>query len=126
MAVTVTFTDNFDEVMHLLDTAKRRALAVIGATVQEDAVKNSPKRTGALQESWTVEVNDEESWVKIGVPLEALPKGKKTPNYERDNYAKYVESGTSKMAGRHMLRNAVNDNLSQFPGVVKSEMENVW
>lgn len=124
MAVTVTFTNNFDEVMDQLETAKSRALAVIGATIQEDAIKNSPKRTGALQGSWTVEVNDDESWVKIGVPLDALPKGKKNADYERDNYAKYVESGTRKMAGRHMLRNAVNDNISQFPGIVKKEMKN--
>lgn len=124
MAVTVTFTDNLDKVMSLLETAKSRALAVIGATVQEDAIKNSPKRTGALQGSWTVEVNDDESWVKIGVPLDALPKGKENADYERDNYAKYVEAGTRKMAGRHMLRNAVNDNISQFPGIVKKEMKN--
>lgn len=124
MAVTVTFTNNFDEVMDQLETAKSRALAVIGATVQEDAIKNSPKRTGALQGSWTVEVNDEESWVKIGVPLDALPKGKENADYERENYAKYVEAGTCKMAGRHMLRNAVNDNISQFPGIVKKEMKN--
>ena len=114
--VTVTFTDNFAEVMELLTTAKSRALAVIGGTVQEDAIKNSPKRTGALQGSWTVEVNDSESWVKIGVPEDAL----------EGNYAKYVESGTSKMAGQHMLRRAVVDNQGQFPGLVKSEMQNVW
>lgn len=125
MAVTVTFTDNFDKVMDLFETAKSRALAVIGATIQEDAIKNSPKRTGALQGSWTVEVNDNESWVKIGVPLDALPKGKKDVDYERANYAKYVEAGTRKMAGHHMLRNAVNDNISQFPGIVKKEMKNV-
>lgn len=124
MAIIVTFKDNLPEVLDKLTTAKSRALATIGAVVQEDAVKNSPKRTGALQESWTVEVNDDESWVKIGVPLDALPKGKENADYERENYAKYVEAGTRKMAGRHMLRNAVNDNISQFPGIVKKEMKN--
>lgn len=115
MAVTVKFADNFDEVMHLFETAKSRALAVIGGTVQEDAIKNSPKRTGALQKSWTVEVNDEESWVKIGVPLDALER----------NYAKYVENGTRKQPARHMLRNAVTSNQGQFPEIVKIEMKNV-
>lgn len=119
--VEVTFTDNFAEVKNLFETAKSRALATIGATVQEDAIKNSPKRTGALQRSWTVEVNENESWVKIGVPVDALPEGK-----DGENYAKFVESGTSKMAGQHMLRRAVTDNQSQFSEIVKAELENVW
>lgn len=126
MGITVTFTDNLPEVMDQFNTAKSRALAVIGGTVKEDAKKNSPVRTGALRDSWTVEVNEDESWVKIGVPLEALPKGEPSNDYERDNYAKYVESGTSKMAGQHMLRRAVLDNQGQFPGIVKTEMKNVW
>lgn len=119
MAVTVTFKDNFDEVKDLFDTAKSRALAVIGSTVQEDAIKNSPKRTGALQGSWIVEVNDGESWVKIGVPKDALPVGKKGANY-----APFVELGTSKMVGRHMLKNSVEANTPQFPQIVKTEMQN--
>lgn len=119
MAVTITFTDNLDEVMHLFETAKSRALAEIGATVQEDAIKNSPKRTGALQGSWAVEVNEGESWVKIGVPLDALPKGKKG-----ENYAKFVELGTSRQAPRHMLRNAVEGNRGEFEGIAEVEFRN--
>lgn len=116
MAVTVTFRDNFDEVMHLFNTAKSRALAEIGGTVQEDAIKNSPKRTGALQSSWTVEVNEDEGSVSIGVPDGALD----------GDYAKYVESGTSKQPARHMLRNSVEENTTQFPQIAKAEFENIW
>ena len=121
MAVTVTFTDNFEEVAKLFDTAKSHALAIIGATVQEDAIKNSPKRTGALQRSWAVEVNDDESWVKIGVPEDALPVGK-----DGANYAGYVENGTSKMTGQHMLRNAVTENVQQFKEITSTEFQNVF
>lgn len=111
MAIEVTFKDNLDEVLDQLETARARALAVIGATVQEDAVKNSPKRTGALQQSWTVDVDEGDSSVTIGVPMDALD----------GNYAKYVEMGTSKMAPHHMLRTAVDANIGNFPGVVETE-----
>lgn len=113
MAIEVSFRDNLDEVLDQLTTAKARALAVIGATVQEDAVKNSPKRTGALQQSWTVDVDEGDSSVTIGVPMDALER----------NYAKYVEMGTSKMAPRHMLRTAVDSNIGKFPGIVQTEFE---
>lgn len=113
MAVEVSFRDNLDQVLDQLTTAKARALAVIGATVQEDAVKNSPKRTGALQQSWTVDVDEGDSSVSIGVPVDALD----------GNYAKFVENGTSKMAPHHMLRTAVVSNIGKFPGIVQSEMK---
>lgn len=113
MAIEVSFRDNLDEVLDQLTSAKARALAVIGATVQEDAVKNSPKRTGALQQSWTVDVNEGDSSVSIGVPVDALD----------GNYAKYVEMGTSKMAPHHMLRTAVDSNIGNFPGIVQTEFE---
>ena len=115
MAVTVTITDNLDEVMGELSTALSRALAEIGLTVREDAAKGSPVRTGALRDSFVAEVNESEKWVKIGVPVDAL----------KGNYAKYVELGTSKgQIPRHMLSNAVNVNRDQFPNIVKTEMEN--
>lgn len=112
MAIEVTFKDNLDEVLDQLETAKARALAVIGATVQEDAVKNSPKRTGALQQSWTVDVDEGDSSVIIGVPMDELD----------GNYAKYVEMGTSRQAPQHMLRTAVEANISNFPGIIESEL----
>lgn len=114
MAIQVSFRDNLDEVLDQLETAKSRALAVIGATVQEDAIKNSPKRTGALQQSWTVDVDEGDSSVTIGVPVDALD----------GNYAKYVELGTSRQAPQHMLRTAVESNIDNFPGIIKTEFTN--
>lgn len=115
MAVEVTFTDNLDEVLHLFKSAKSRALLDIGVTVEDDARDNSPRRTGDLQKSWTVEVNEGESYVKIGVPLGAL----------EDDYAKYQELGTRKgVPARHMLRNAVQNNIGQFPGIAETHFHN--
>lgn len=115
MAVEVTIKDNLQEVLHLFESAKSKALLTIGETVREDAIKNSPKRTGALQQNWVSEINESQSYVKIGVPMDAL----------KGNYAKYVELGTSKgQIPRHMLQTAVNANRGQFPEIVKVEMKN--
>ena len=115
MAVEVTFTDNLDEVLHLFESAKSKALLDIGVTVQGAAGENSPVRTGALKSSWTVEVNEGESYVKIGVPVGAL----------KGDYAKYQELGTSRgIQGKHMLRNAVESNASYFPGIAETHFHN--
>ena len=115
MAVEVTITDNVDEVLHLFETALSKALLDIGLTVQADAAQNSPVRTGALRDSWTVEVNEGESWVKIGVPLDKL----------EGNYAKYQELGTSRgIKPKHMLRNAVENNKGEFRGIAETHFKN--
>lgn len=120
MAVKVTFNSNLDEVLHLFESAKAKTLLDIGVTVQGKAAEGSPVRTGDLRDSWTVEVDEEESYVAIGVPLKALPKGRKG-----ENYAKFVELGTSRgQIPRHMLRNAVNDSKDEFPNIAKINFKN--
>ena len=115
MAVEVTITDNVDEVLHLFETALSKALLDIGLTVQADAAENSPVRTGALRGSWTVEVNEGESWVKIGIPLDKL----------EGNYGKYQELGTSRgIKPKHMLRNAVENNKGEFKNIAETEFKN--
>jgi len=115
MAVTITVTDNLDEVLHLFDTATSKILAEIGMTVREDAANNSPVRTGELRKNFVFQVNDGEKWVKIGVPMDAL----------KGNYAKYVELGTSRgQIPRHMLGNAVNANRGSFEGIAMVELKN--
>ena len=115
MAVSVTITDNVDEVLGLFETALSKALLDIGLTVQADAAENSPVRTGALRGSWAAEVNEGESCVKIGVPLNALD----------GNYAKYQELGTSRgIKPKHMLRNAVENNKGKFKGIAEMHFKN--
>ena len=113
MAV-ITFKDNSAEFLAALNTANGRILTMAGDMIRTDAVKNSPKRTGALQQSWIVEVDTDAQTVTIGVPVDALER----------NYAKYVETGTSKMAGHHMLTNAVNENIGKFQGLALTEYKN--
>lgn len=115
MAVEVTITDNVDEVLDLFESVLSKALLDIGLTVQADAAENSPVRTGALRDSWTVEVNEGESWVKIGIPLDKL----------EGNYGKYQELGTSRgIKPKHMLRNAVEDNKSEFKNIAETHFKN--
>lgn len=122
--VSVTLETHLPDVLAKLETARGRALMDIGRIVHEDVVKNSPKQTGALQQSWELKVDEGEGSVTIGVPLTALPRDRETSNYQRDNYAKYVEVGTSKMTGRHMLRHAVTDNIDQFENVTRKDFKN--
>jgi HK97 gp10 family phage protein len=111
---TVIFNSNLDEVLELLQPAKAKTLAEIGVVVQASAAENSPVRTGNLRRSWTVEVDEASSCVSIGVPKEEL----------EGNYAVYVENGTSKQKAHHMLRNAVEQNKNQFPGIAETEFKN--
>lgn len=115
MAVKVTFNSNLDEVIDLFESAKSKCLLDIGVTVQKDAASNSPVRTGALRGSWTVDVDEDDSSVSIGVPLDALD----------GNYAKYQELGTSRgVPARHMLRNAVEDNKGNFKQITEATFKN--
>lgn len=115
MAVKVTFNSNLDEIIDLFESAKSKCLLKIGVTVQADAASNSPVRTGALRDSWTVKVDEDDSSVSIGVPMDALD----------GNYAKYQELGTSRgVPARHMLRNAVEDNKNNFKQIAETEFKN--
>lgn len=115
MAVEVVFNSNLDEVLDKLQSATAQALLDIGVTVQADAAENSPVRTGDLRRAWTVAINEEEKYVKIGIPLDALD----------GNYAKYQELGTSRgIKPKHMLRNAVENNKDEFPNIVKKKFKN--
>lgn len=115
MAVEVTFNSNLDEVIDQFKSAKSKCLLDIGVTVQKDAASNSPVRTGDLRRAWTVQVNESEGSVTIGILVDALD----------GNYGKYQELGTSRgVKAHHMLRNAVEDNKGNFPQIAKSNFTN--
>lgn len=115
MAFQINVISHIEEVLASLKTANGRILANVGMTVEAAAIKNSPVRTGALKSSWTFEVDEGEQSVTIGVPDGAL----------EGNYAKYVEAGTSRgQRPQHMLRNAVDSNMSRFPQIAEVEYKN--
>lgn len=116
MAVTIEFTDNAEEIIERISTAKQRALFDIGAACQGYAKEGTPVRTGTLRDSWMVEVHDDEDYVLIGSPVDAFPNNKP--------YASYVELGTSKMVGRHMLQNAATQHAAEYKSLAERALKN--
>lgn len=103
MAIEVRFTDNSADVIRELGTAVDNALFDMGSACEGYAIENSPVRTGRLAGSWGFETYSNR--VKIF---------SKSSAFDKTYYAPYVEYGTSKMAGRHMLRNAVRDHIEEY------------
>lgn len=114
MAVTVEFTNNADEVLNKLKTQVDRALFEIGAACQTYTKENTPVRTGALKNSWKVEVHGDEEYVIIGVPVGAV----------KGDYGKYVENGTSRQRAVHMLRNAVQNYTQEYKAIAERNLRN--
>ena len=105
--------NNVDLVKNASDAAIKRALTIIGLDCENYAKANAPVDTGALRNSITSVVLDDENAVEIGSNIE---------------YAPYQELGTSRMQacneGQGFLRPAINDHLRDFETIVKNELEN--
>ena len=113
MAVTISFKDNADEVLNQLNTKAEKALFEMGAACQTYTKENTPVRTGALKGSWTVEVHGDEKFVAIGVPVGAV----------KGDYGKYVEFGTRKQKGVHMLRDAVQNHTQEYQSIAERNLK---
>ena len=113
MATQVTFNDNLEEFLNEFASVESLALLDIGIEIQRDAALNSPVRTGNLRKSWTVDVNENEHYVEVGVPRDALER----------NYAKYVELGTTRQRAQHMLERAVQSNAPKFGNIFRARIQ---
>ena len=90
-----------------LDKAIEAATKKTANDVKRTAMMTTPVRTGVLRRNWNM--NEEGKW-----------------EYEVSNeveYAIYVEHGTWKMAGRHMLGNAVHIHEPQLKLAVMAAMK---
>lgn len=119
MAEEIVFRDNADEILELLKTATAQALFKIGAACQGHAQDNTPKRTGALASSWTVEINEADSVVTVGVP-----KGYSMYGQTPADYAIYVEAGSRNNRANNMLRRAATEHTEEYKQLAKSAYEN--
>lgn len=120
MANKVVFRDNAEEVLSLLNSAKKKALFNIGAAAQGYAQDNTPVRTGSLAGSYTVEIDDAESAVRIGVPKDyTSPQGQKP-----GKYAIYVELGSRHNKAHHMIERAATEHNSEYKKLAKKAFEN--
>lgn len=111
---SIVFTDNLNEVLGALDSAKLRGLAKIGAAAQGYAKDNTPVRTGTLRDSIGVEVREDEDAVYIGT-MEGKFPGKP--------YGKYVELGARGRAGVHMLQRAASEHGSEYKQIMEDAMK---
>ena len=129
----VKFTDNSGKILAEFRDAALRALEKCGLTAEAYAKKLCPVDTGALRNSISHTVDEDEPAVYIG---------------SNTSYAPYVELGTGKYTegGRptpwvyqdakgnwHMthgqraqpfLKPAVSDHAQQYRGIIESEMKN--
>ena len=112
---SIVFTDNLDEVLGALGSAKLRGLAKIGAAAQGYAKDNTPVRTGTLRDSIGVEVRDDEDAVYIGTMIDKFPD---------KPYGKYVELGARGNSGVHMLQRAATEHPAEYKKLMEDSMKN--
>ena len=103
--VEVEESDNIDEVLQALEEKTRQSLEEVGQIAVNDARNNTPVRTGNLRNSMTYSIQDGE--VIVGSDVD---------------YAVYVEEGTSKQKGQHMVRDAMQDNIDEFRTLIEQNM----
>lgn len=119
MAAEIVFRDNADEVLKELDSAVAKALFDIGSACQGYTQDNTPRRTGALASSWTVEIDEGDNSVTIGVP-----KGYSMNGQTPGEYAIFVEAGSRNNRANNMLRNAATQHSDEYKQLTKQALDN--
>lgn len=104
--IKTQFTDNTDEVLAELERKIQDSLQEVGQIAVNDARNSTPVDTGNLRDSMTCDIKDD--LVVVGSNVD---------------YAIYVEEGTRKQKGHHMVRNAMQDNANQFKSIIEQNMK---
>ena len=127
-----------DEILGALEAAKLRALERIGLFVEgeakENITKNKSVQTGALRNSMTHIVVEDESAVYIGTDVEygiyvELGTGKHAETGGRPDPWVYQDDNgnwhhTHGQRAKPYLKPAVNDSKKQITAIIKDELEN--
>ena len=100
--------NNAKVVAEAINQSIMAAVEEIGLVAEGAAKRICPVDTGRLRNSITHAFEDESS-VAIGTNVE---------------YAPYVHNGTSRLAGRPFLVDAVTNNASRFRSILMKHMEN--
>lgn len=103
--VETNMTDNIDEVLEALAEKKQTSLEEVGQIAVNDARNNTPVDTGNLRNSMMYSIDN--GAVAVGSNVD---------------YAVYVEEGTRKQKAHHMVRNAMQDNISEFRTLIEQNM----
>lgn len=89
-----------------LDIKKRQALLAIGAAAEGHAKALTPVDTGRLKNSISHAADSDAAYIGTNV-----------------EYGPYVEYGTSRMAGHHMLKQAATGHGSEYAAIAKAALK---
>ena len=106
--MSVTFVSHAKEVLSAEQTARNKALEIIGGKAESYAKKLCPVDTGRLRNSITHQQYDDNTEV-IGTNVE---------------YAPYVELGTHKQKAQPYLRPAAENHSAEYKEIIKAVMAN--
>lgn len=104
----IQIIDNSNEILSALNNQLESALEEIGQTIEENAKANTPVDTGKLRDSIQHTVDIDNKVVNVGSGVD---------------YAIFVEEGTKKMKGHHMLRDAVMAHNSEYRGIIEKYLK---
>lgn len=118
----IEVVDNSEKVLKMFETAIGAGLNTVGSQATDYAQDLTPVRTGALRNSISWEVSEDESSVEIGVlkSAPALVPGNQLPK----NYALFIEEGTSKTKAHHMLRRAASEHKEEYKKIIEKGLKN--
>lgn len=128
--------DHTKEAIDAKDEAIERALEIIGGMLERYAKQQCPVDTGLLRNSITYcldgknpnhkdyKANSGDGYGAYDGEMPKEPKGSRAvfvgTNVE---YAPYQELGTSRIGGKHFLRDSVQNHISQYQKVLKNELQ---
>lgn len=105
----MAFKSNLDEVLSVLNEAKKQTLTEIGTFVTAEAQLRATVKSGNMRRSTTFDVPNSNE-VDVGTTNEAP-------------YAVYVEKGTSRQVAQPFVEPAVMDNIDTLETIAKQSIK---
>lgn len=100
--------NNARELQGAFNQAIARALEEIGLAAERFAKQETPVDTGRLRNSMTHAISTSEKAVYVGTNVE---------------YGPYIEMGTRRYKGRHMLQHAAENHTDYYRRILKKNLE---
>ena len=133
MSMDITIEDHSKEILEAAEDAWATGLEAIGLTAEAYAKKLCPVDTGRLRNSITHatstfagvdQYKDNNEVEYLGGAARKFAKKNEVVIGTNVEYAKFVESGTSKMSPRPFIAPAVKEHGDEYKALMKAAMEN--
>lgn len=102
--MAIHYKSNLNAVLRNMDQAKETTLHGVGTFVRGESQMRSPVLTGAYRDSHDYHVDAAKGEVRNGNSMD---------------YGLWLEIGTSKMRGQHIIENSVMENVSRINSLIK-------